>query len=42
MTGNCPGIAFLGNSYASFVISLASANRPWRVGSNLGLVGLLK
>jgi len=28
VTGNCPGICFLGSSCASLVISLASAVRP--------------
>jgi len=42
VTGNCPGIVFLGNSCASLVISLASTYRPCGVGSNLGPFGLWK
>jgi len=40
VTGNCPGIDFLGSSCASMVISLASADRPFEVGSNLAPFGL--
>jgi len=42
MTGNCPEIAFLSSSCTSLVISLASADRPLGVGSNLGPSGLWK
>jgi len=42
VTGNYPGICFLGNSRANLVISLASADRPFGVGSNLGPSGLWK
>ena len=42
MTGSCPGIGFLGKFGASLVISLASADRPLGVGSNLGPSGLWK
>jgi len=42
VTGNCPGIGFFGNYWASLVISLASADRPLGVGSNLGPSGLWK
>ena len=40
VTGNCPGIGLLGSSCASLGISLASADRPLGVGSNLGPSGL--